>query len=300
VSTPRQDSGQTPCRAPETRAAGPGPDAAAVPAAARLIGERGIPEATVGRLPVYLRALTALVERGVPTVSSEELAAAAGVGSAKLRKDLSHLGSYGVRGVGYEVSPLVAHISRELGLTQEWGVVIVGCGNLGRALASYAGFTERGMGVTALFDADPAVVGREVAGRRVRPMSELDEVVRREGVVIGVLATPASSAQSACDELVAAGVTGVLTFAPAVLSVPEGVDVRKVDLASELQILAFHEQRKAAGEAVRAAEPAALAPDAAPTGDHGRAAALGQVGAQTGARPAGASRPARRRVEVAR
>lgn len=265
MSTSRHDTGRPPGRAPQ-RAAGPvRPVADPVlvadprvpgdpgPAAERLIAERGIPEATVGRLPVYLRALTALVERGVPTVSSEELAAAAGVGSAKLRKDLSHLGSYGVRGVGYEVSPLVAHISRELGLTQQWRVVIVGLGNLGRALASYGGFAERGMAVAALFDADPAVVGREVAGLPVRPMSELAGVVRAEGVIIGVLATPAAAAQSACDDLVAAGVTGVLTFAPAVLSVPEGVDVRKVDLASELQILAFHEQRKAA-DAVRAAE----------------------------------------------
>jgi len=291
VST-REHSGHTPGPVAE-HADEPRRDVAeAVPAAQRLIGERGIPEATVGRLPVYLRALTSLAERGVPTVSSEELAAEAGVGSAKLRKDLSHLGSYGVRGVGYEVSPLVAHISRELGLTQEWRVVIVGLGNLGRALASYGGFAERGMGVTALFDADPAVVGREVAGLRVLPMSELAEVVRREGVVIGVLATPGAAAQSACDELVAAGVTGVLTFAPAVLSVPEGVDVRKVDLASELQILAFHEQRKIVGEAVRAA----ALPDPNPAGDHGRAAARG--GAQPGARPA--SRPSRRRVEVSR
>ncbi|GAA2029208.1 redox-sensing transcriptional repressor Rex [Pseudokineococcus marinus] len=284
MSTSRHDTGRPPGRAPE-RAAGParpvgdplvatGPAGDPGPAAERLISERGIPEATVGRLPVYLRALTALVERGVPTVSSEELAAAAGVGSAKLRKDLSHLGSYGVRGVGYEVSPLVAHISRELGLTQAWRVVIVGLGNLGRALASYGGFAERGMGVAALFDADPAVVGREVAGLVVRPMSELAAVVRAEGVVIGVLATPAAAAQGACDELVAAGVTGVLTFAPAVLSVPEGVDVRKVDLASELQILAFHEQRKAA-DAVRAA---------APSGGGARAVA----------------RPARRRVGAAR
>lgn len=290
MSTPRQDSGHVSGRAPARGAEGPArPVAAAAPGAARLIGERGIPEATVGRLPVYLRALTALVERGVPTVSSEELAAEAGVGSAKLRKDLSHLGSYGVRGVGYEVSPLVAHISRELGLTQEWRVVIVGVGNLGRALASYGGFAERGMGVAALFDADPAVVGREVAGMAVRPMSELAGVVRREGVVIGVLATPAASAQSACDDLVAAGVTGVLTFAPAVLSVPEGVDVRKVDLASELQILAFHEQRKAAGDAVR---DAALPP----------AGAASPVGAPAAPRttPAAPSRPSRRRVGVAR
>ncbi|ROP43288.1 redox-sensing transcriptional repressor Rex [Pseudokineococcus lusitanus] len=266
-------------RAPS--AAGRGPE---------RLAARGIPEATVARLPVYLRALTALVERGVPSVSSEELAVAAGVGSAKLRKDLSHLGSYGVRGVGYEVSPLVAHISRELGLTQEWRVVIVGIGNLGRALASHGGFAERGMCVTALFDNDPAVVGREVAGLTVLPMTELAAVVRRDGVSIGVLATPGPGAQPACDHLVAAGVTGVLTFAPAVLQVPEGVDVRKVDLASELQILAFHEQRKSAGEAVRAASLAVAAPAAPADAAAVPAGAVAAAPGRRAARPVGVTR----------
>ena len=120
---------------------------------------RGIPEATVARLPVYLRALTALADRDITTVSSEELATAAGVNSAKLRKDLSHLGSYGVRGVGYDVEYLVYQISRELGLTQDWPVAIVGIGNLGHALAGYAGFATRGFEVVALFDTDPKIVG---------------------------------------------------------------------------------------------------------------------------------------------
>ena len=116
---------------------------------------RGIPEATVARLPLYLRALTALQDHGIPTVSSEELAAAAGVNSAKLRKDLSYLGSYGTRGVGYDVDYLVYQISRELGLTQDWPVVIVGIGNLGHALANYGGFASRGFRIAALLDADP-------------------------------------------------------------------------------------------------------------------------------------------------
>jgi redox-sensing transcriptional repressor len=225
------------------------------PRAARLVrpggpgraSRDGIPEATVSRLPVYLQALTALAERGVATVSSEELATAAGVGSAKLRKDLSHLGSYGTRGVGYEVQFLVYQISRELGLTQDWRVVIVGVGNLGHALANYGGFTSRGFTVTALVDADAKVVGETVAGLPVRPLEELDRVVRELRVQIGVVATPGPVAQEVCDRLVAAGVTGVLNFAPVVLTVPEGVMVRRVDLSTELQILAFHEQRRAAG-----------------------------------------------------
>ncbi|MFP5346918.1 MAG: redox-sensing transcriptional repressor Rex [Actinomycetes bacterium] len=206
---------------------------------------RGIPEATVARLPVYLRALMSLAERGVATVSSEELATAAGVNSAKLRKDLSHLGSYGIRGVGYEVEYLVRQISRELGLTQDWRVAIIGVGNLGHALANYGGFASRGFTVAALLDAGD-VVGETVAGLRVRSTEELEEVVTSEAVSIAVLATPAAPAQELCDRLVAAGVTSILNFAPVVLRVPDGVDVRKVDLSTELQILAFHEQRKAA------------------------------------------------------
>ena len=217
---------------------------------------RGIPEATVARLPIYLRALTLLAEEGTATVSSEELAALAGVNSAKLRKDLSHLGSYGVRGVGYEVAYLVYQISRELGLTQDWPVAVVGIGNLGHALANYGGFASRGFSVVALFDQDPQVVGEEVAGLTVRPLTDLEAVVRTAGVAIGVVATPAGSAQEVCDRLVAAGVRSVLNFAPCVLSVPAGVDVRKVDLSTELQILAFHEQRRAAAEALAAGRPA--------------------------------------------
>ncbi|WP_042396400.1 redox-sensing transcriptional repressor Rex [Streptacidiphilus carbonis] len=210
---------------------------------------RGIPDATVARLPLYLRALTALSERSVPTVSSEELAAAAGVNSAKLRKDFSYLGSYGTRGVGYDVEYLVYQISRELGLTQDWPVVIVGIGNLGHALANYGGFASRGFRVAALLDADPALAGQTAAGLPVRHMDELEEIIRAEHVSIGVITTPPGAAQQVCDRLVAAGVTSILNFAPTVLSVPEGVDVRKVDLSIELQILAFHEQRKSGEEA---------------------------------------------------
>jgi redox-sensing transcriptional repressor len=206
----------------------------------------GIPEATVARLPVYLRALYGLAERGISTVASEELAAAAGVNSAKLRKDLSHLGSYGIRGVGYDVDYLVYQVSRTLGLTQDWPVVIVGAGNLGRALANYGGFVSRGFTISAMLDSDPAIVGSRIANLTVRHVDELESVVTRHRVAIGVIATPAATAQAVCDRLVSAGVTSILNFAPLVLTVPEGVDVRKVDLSIELQILAFHAQRRSA------------------------------------------------------
>jgi redox-sensing transcriptional repressor len=207
---------------------------------------RGIPDATVARLPVYLRALSTLADDGVTTVSSEELATAAGVNSAKLRKDLSYLGSYGTRGVGYDVDYLVYQISRELGLTQDWPVVIVGLGHLGHALANYGGFASRGFAIRALVDADPDLVGTEIAGTTVSPLADLEEQVRQHAVAIGVIATPAAVAQDIADRLVAAGVSSILNFAPIVLSVPSQVEVRKVDMSIELQILAFHEQRKLA------------------------------------------------------
>ncbi|GAA0325668.1 redox-sensing transcriptional repressor Rex [Streptomyces polychromogenes] len=246
---------------------------------------RGIPEATVARLPLYLRALTALSERSVPTVSSEELAAAAGVNSAKLRKDFSYLGSYGTRGVGYDVEYLVYQISRELGLTQDWPVVIVGIGNLGAALANYGGFASRGFRVAALIDADPAMAGKPVAGMPVQHTDDLEKIIEENGVSIGVIATPAGAAQQVSERLIAAGVTSILNFAPTVLQVPEGVDVRKVDLSIELQILAFHEQRKAGEETGAAAE--------APVSGAGASAAAGAgTGAGgTGAAPAAAVEP---------
>jgi redox-sensing transcriptional repressor len=207
----------------------------------------GVPEATVARLAVYLRALHALAEEGHTTVSSGTLAHLVGEGSAKVRKDLSHLGSYGTRGVGYDVADLVEHIDRVLGLTRDRAVVLVGVGNLGHALAGYGGFRSRGFTVAALLDDDPRRVGEVIAGRTVRHVDELAHVVAETGVSIGVIATPAPSAQSVCDRLVAAGVTSILNFAPVVLQVPAGVDVRKVDLAAELQILSFHQARRGIG-----------------------------------------------------
>jgi redox-sensing transcriptional repressor len=199
---------------------------------------QGIPEATIARLPLYLRALYALADRDVASVSSEELARAAGVNSAKLRKDLSHLGSYGTRGVGYDVDYLIYQVSRELGLTQDWPVIIIGAGNLGRALANYGGFASRGFRVAALLDCDPAVVGGVIAGHQVRSAEDIESVVAEVKAMIGAITVPAPAAQGICDRLVAAGVTSILNFAPVVLSVPDGVDVRKVDLSIELQILA--------------------------------------------------------------
>lgn len=208
----------------------------------------GIPDATVNRLPMYHRSLLSMASRGILLVSSEELADVSGVSSAKLRKDLSFLGSYGTRGVGYDVEFLLYQIARALGLTQQWPVVIVGVGNLGHALAGYQGFASRGFKVVGLFDSDNTRVGEKVSVGgstvSVSSLSELPQIVRMSGASIGVIATPESSAQEVCDVLVRNGVTSILNFAPVLLDVPAGVDVRRVDLGTELQILAFHEQRK--------------------------------------------------------
>lgn len=221
---------------------------------------RVIPEATVARLPVYLRALNGLAESGIRTCSSEDLAAAAGVNSAKLRKDLSYLGSYGTRGVGYDVDYLRYQIAREIGVTQDWPVVIVGIGNLGHALANYSGFRSRGFRVVALLDADPALQGKQVAGVAVRPFDDLESIVAEGDVAIGVIATPAGPAQEVADRMVQVGITSILNFAPGVIAVPDGVDVRKVDLSIELQILAYHEQRKAHGTTAAVADALAAGP----------------------------------------
>ena len=205
---------------------------------------RPIPEATVARLPIYLRALLEVAEgRGELTVSSEELASMAGVNAAKVRKDLSYLGSYGTRGVGYDVEYLLYQITRELGLTQDWPAAIIGVGNLGRALASYKGFSERGFRIAALFDVEQDVVGEEVGGLRVRHLDDLKEAVVDHSITIGIIATPPLAAQEVAEKLVDAGVKSILNFAPAVVNVPPDVSVRKVDLSIELQILSFYQQR---------------------------------------------------------
>ncbi|WP_269938640.1 redox-sensing transcriptional repressor Rex [Arthrobacter sp. HY1533] len=204
---------------------------------------RELPPATVSRLTLYLRTLNTLLAEGAESVSSEALAESAGVGSANVRKDLSHLGSYGTRGVGYDVANLSSRIAQALGLTHEWRVAIVGAGNLGRALARYAGFESRGFHVAALLDADQMVIGTEIGWLRVSDVANLEPVLASTRANMVVLALPAAVAQGICDRVVAAGVHSILSFAPVALSVPEHVNLRKVDMATELQILAYHAQR---------------------------------------------------------
>lgn len=214
-----------------------------------------LPEATVARLAAYLGVLNSLHD--VTTISSGELAAAAGVNPAQLRKDLSHLGSYGTRGVGYDVAYLRHQLDHNIGAGANWSVIIVGVGNLGRALVNHAGFSSRGFRVTALFDADPNLIGTTVEGLQIHAMSELAEQVTEPESTIGVIATPPAVAQQVAELLVSAGVACLLNFAATTLDLPAEITVRRVDLGSELQILAYHRQMSLAG---RVTAPPTLVP----------------------------------------
>ena len=204
-----------------------------------------IPPATVARLPQYLKCLESL-PGGQTTISSERLADMANVNPAKVRKDLSHLGSYGVRGVGYDLEHLTFQIRAELGLNREWTVVIVGMGNLGSALANYRGFPERGFRIVGLYDVDHHKIGRRVDSLEIRDLAHLSGDAVRHAVAIGLITTPAHAAQDALDALAEAGVKSVLNFAPVMLSIPADVAVRNVDLSTELQILTFYLSRRSA------------------------------------------------------
>jgi len=191
-------------------------------------------------LPWYLRCLDQLPPRQ-QTVSSEEIATALNIKAAQVRKDLWYLDCEGRRGVGYEVSSLVSHITDALGINAPVAIVIVGMGNLGMALAHYQGFANRGLTLTGLYDTDPHKIGTRVGEMTVRHPDDLAEDVGESGVSIGIIATPAPAAQRVVDLLVAVGVTSILNFAPVMLRVPDEVTLRRVDVATELLILGFHQ-----------------------------------------------------------
>lgn len=208
-----------------------------------MASSKRIPEATVGRLAIYLRVLDTAARERMVTMSSDVLAERAGVNAPQVRKDLSHLGSYGTRGVGYDVAYLVRQINRQLGLEGDRRVAIIGAGNLGQALAGYGGFPARGFHVVAVFDVDPTKVGRRVGPAIVRSTAGLIEGLQEENVAIAIIATPAPVAQSVADAVVDAGVGSILNFAPTTVTVPPHVALRQVDLGVELQILSFYEQQ---------------------------------------------------------
>jgi len=199
----------------------------------------GIPRATVERLPRYLQCLEQ-IPRGQGTISSSDLARLSGVNAANVRKDLSYLGSYGVRGVGYRIVNLAAQIRSELGLAKERQVIVVGVGNLGSALAKYDGFSDRGFRIVGLYDVDPEKIGTQVGSQVIRPIEQLAADAAASDMAMAIITTPTSAAQGIASLLVDAGVRSILNFAPELLEVPDSVHLRQVELATELQILSFY------------------------------------------------------------
>lgn len=197
------------------------------------------PKAVVNRLSLYLRELQRLARDGEETTSSNQLGKLLGITDAQVRKDLAYFGQFGHPGVGYRTVELVAEIKRILGTDRQWVVALVGVGNLGRALLGYKGFHPQGFRIAAAFDADMTKVGQTIGGVIVHPLDRLEEIVRERGVTLGLIASPAPAAQEIADRLVAAGVSGILNFAPVTLSLPEGVSLVGVDLATEMEQLSY-------------------------------------------------------------
>ncbi len=201
--------------------------------------EKHIAESTVRRLSLYLRVLEQTAQRGLATISSDALAEDGGTTSAQVRKDLSFFGSFGKRGRGYDVAELVTQLREILGLGREWKVYIVGAGKIGAALVSYRGFSERGFRVLAIYDNNPQLVGRMIDGIGVRSMAELARDAVREAPEIAVITVPAEYAQTVADLVVSSGIRAIMNFAPAPLHVPPTVTVKSVNMALELEGLAY-------------------------------------------------------------
>jgi len=199
-----------------------------------------IPEMTIRRLSVYTRCLQQLEEDGVRTVSSQELAERFNLNSAQVRKDLAYFGEFGVRGIGYYVAGLKAELQKILGLDREWSVALVGFGNLGSALFNYRGFARQGFRIAAVFDADPAKIGRDVGGAPVLSSADLAREVKARGIQIAIVAVPPEAAQTVTDQLAEAGIKAILNFAPARLRAPRDTRLKHVDLSIELETLSFY------------------------------------------------------------
>jgi redox-sensing transcriptional repressor len=213
---------------------------------------RKIADSTVRRLAIYLRFLEEFEQQGAATLSSGALATRAGTTSAQVRKDLSFFGSFGKRGLGYDVHALAGQLREILGLNRRYRVVMVGAGRLASALVQYSGFHARGFDIVAVLEKDPAKIGQRWGEVHVQDVARLEKVVREESVDLAVLVTPADPAQALVDRLVSAGVTAILNFAPLQLHVPEGVEVKNVNLAVELETLSYAIAHRAVDGARRA------------------------------------------------
>lgn len=202
--------------------------------------DRNIPDIVVGRLPIYLRALNRLTQEGYEVTSSHELGKRLGISSAQIRKDLSHFGGFGKQGTGYHIAFLEEKLRELLKVDREWEVALVGVGDLGRAVAHYRGFTERGFEITCAFDSDPNKVGDSFGDFVVQDMSKLTDTIRERGIKIAMVAVPATAAQKVADQLVEAGIGAILNYAPINLNVPENVRVQHIDPVVHMQRMTFY------------------------------------------------------------
>lgn len=199
-----------------------------------------IPDIVISRLPIYLRALTRMVDDTHPTTSSKELGDRLGISSAQIRKDLSHFGEFGKQGTGYNIKDLINQLRRILKVEHEWDVAVVGAGAIGHALAHYNGFLDRGFRITMIFDADPAKIGTHLNGFEVYDVARMSELLPANGIHLAMLAVPAEAAQQVADELVKAGVTGILSYAPINIAVPATVRVQDIDPVVHLQRITYY------------------------------------------------------------
>lgn len=199
-----------------------------------------IPDIIIGRLPVYLRALQRLSDKGIQTTSSQELGEIVGISAAQIRKDISQFGEFGKQGTGYSIPFLIERLRTILKVDRVWEVVIVGMGDIGHALARYQGFSNRGFVIKMVFDNDPQKIGQKVGNFEVLDLSVMAEKIKQNKIKIAMLTVPASVAQEVADQLVKAGVKGILNYAPISLSVPPGVRVQHIDPATHLQRMTYY------------------------------------------------------------
>lgn len=199
-----------------------------------------IPEPTLRRLPYYLRYLERFKEKGIDIISSKELSSALGLSDAQVRRDLFTLGGFGKRGVGYDVDKLFNYLNSFLGLDDLQKMILVGCGNLGKALLQYKGFKKRKFIITHAFDNDKRLIGKKIAGIDIRDIKEMKKEVQKHKIIYGIIAAPASSAQEVVDNMIDCGIKSILNFAPIKIHVPRGVVVSSVDLTTELEWLSYH------------------------------------------------------------
>lgn len=202
--------------------------------------EGKVPDIIVGRLPLYLRALSRMRQAGAQVTSSQELGSQIGISSAQIRKDLSQFGEFGKQGTGYNVPFLITQLRRILQVEEVWDVALIGVGDLGRAIANYAGFVDRGFRITLVFESDPEKIGQRIGALTVQDMAGLEEEIHRHRVRIAMLAVPAAAAQPVTDRLIACGVRGILCYAPTSISVPPGVQVQYTDPVLHLQHMTFY------------------------------------------------------------